>query len=135
MLMLKNGLVVVAGGLGASRFPVDFWPVNSFHAKTSLRQSPDPDRRATSGGTVARPASSATTPLTTAWPPVGGIGRAVSELKPGGSAEFYDPAIAGRPSHDFRVVSESGFLPAGSEIVVREVAGSRVVVQKKDRNV
>jgi membrane-bound serine protease (ClpP class) len=60
-----------------------------------------------------------------AWPFVGTVGRAVSELKPGGSAEF--------PYADDRritaVVSDSGFVTAGTRVVVREVQGNRVVVR------
>jgi membrane-bound serine protease (ClpP class) len=59
------------------------------------------------------------------WPFVGTIGRAVSDLKPGGSAEF--------PYADDRrtapVVSDSGYVTAGTKLVVREVHGSRVVVR------
>jgi membrane-bound serine protease (ClpP class) len=62
---------------------------------------------------------------TDAWPFVGTIGRAVSDLKPGGSAEF--------PYADDRrataVVSDSGYVTAGTKLVVREVHGSRVVVR------
>jgi membrane-bound serine protease (ClpP class) len=63
------------------------------------------------------------------WPPIGAVGRAVSELRPGGSAEFFDPAISDRRITS--VVSESGFLPAGTEIVVRELAGPSILVRKK----
>lgn len=60
-----------------------------------------------------------------AWPFVGTVGRAVSDLKPGGSAEF--------PYADDRrtapVVSDSGFIPAGTKLAVREVRGNRVVVR------
>jgi membrane-bound serine protease (ClpP class) len=60
-----------------------------------------------------------------AWPFVGTVGRAVSDLRPGGSAEF--------PYADDRrtaaVVSDSGFVPAGTKLAVREVRGNRVVVR------
>ena len=53
------------------------------------------------------------------------IGRAVTDLKPGGSAEF--------PFADDRrvtqVVSDSGFVNAGTKLAVREVHGNRVVVR------
>jgi membrane-bound serine protease (ClpP class) len=59
------------------------------------------------------------------WPFVGTVGRAVSELKPGGSAEF--------PYADDRrttaVISDSGYVSAGTKLVVREVQGNRVVVR------
>jgi membrane-bound serine protease (ClpP class) len=61
------------------------------------------------------------------WPAVGAVGKAVSELKPGGSAEFYDASSAhGRQTS---VVSASGFIPPGSSVVVCQVAGNRVVVR------
>jgi membrane-bound serine protease (ClpP class) len=59
------------------------------------------------------------------WPFAGTIGVAVSDLKPGGSAEF--------PFGDDRrltpVVSDSGFVAAGTKLAVREVHGNRVVVR------
>lgn len=65
------------------------------------------------------------TTSTDTWPFVGTIGRAVSELKPGGSAEF--------PYADDRritaVISDSGYVKAGTKISVREVQGNRVVVR------
>jgi hypothetical protein len=49
----------------------------------------------------------------------------VSELKPGGSAEF--------PYADDRrttaVISDSGYVSPGTKLVVREVQGNRVVVR------
>jgi len=64
------------------------------------------------------------------WPPLGAVGKATSELLPGGTAEFFDPATA-----DLRVafvVSEAGYVPAGSEIVVRQVSGPSIVVRRKE---
>ena len=62
---------------------------------------------------------------TDAWPFVGTIGLATTDLKPGGSAEF--------PFADDRritpVVSDSGFVAAGTKLAVREVHGNRVVVR------
>jgi membrane-bound serine protease (ClpP class) len=59
------------------------------------------------------------------WPFVGTVGKAVSDLKPGGTAEF--------PYADDRritaVVSDSGFVAAGTKLSVREVHGSRIVVR------
>jgi membrane-bound serine protease (ClpP class) len=64
---------------------------------------------------------------TVSWPTVGALGRAVTPLRPGGSAEF--PNAAGSDVKIFSVVSESGFLAEGSPVVVREVGGGRVVVR------
>jgi membrane-bound serine protease (ClpP class) len=72
-------------------------------------------------------ASPAAAPVTTndAWPFIGTVGNAVSDLKPGGSAEF--------PYADDRritaVISDSGYVTAGTKNVVREVQGNRVVVR------
>jgi membrane-bound serine protease (ClpP class) len=61
------------------------------------------------------------------WPAVGAVGRAVTPLKPGGSAEFPD---ADRPlTQVLNVISESGYLPAGSPVVVKEVGGGRLIVR------
>ena len=62
-------------------------------------------------------------------PAVGDMGVAVTELKPGGSVKFMtesypDGRIAG-------VVSESGFVMPGTNVVVTEVAGNRVVVRTR----
>ncbi len=65
--------------------------------------------------------------LPSRWPPVGSVGRAVTSLRPGGSAEF--PDASGADVRIFSVVSESGFLADGSPVVVREVGGGRVVVR------
>ena len=77
---------------------------------------------ATGPVTAGAPAGAVTTE---AWPFVGTVGRAVSDLKPGGSAEF--------PYADDKritaVVSDSGFVAAGTKLAVREVHGNRVVVR------
>ena len=85
----------------------------------------------TSGGTVAMPPPGiAGSPFSSdprdRWPFVGTIGRAASDLKPGGSAEF----PYADDSRTTAVVSESGYISAGAKIVVRDVSGNRVVVRK-----
>jgi len=59
------------------------------------------------------------------WPFAGTVGLAVSPLKPGGSAEF--------PYADERkataVVSDSGYVEAGTRVAVIEARGNRVVVR------
>jgi membrane-bound serine protease (ClpP class) len=116
---LEHGLGVVAGALACSAF-LWFW-MNRY-----LPQVPYFKRiiltNVSGGGTV--PVVGAGLAV---WPAVGSVGTSVSELKPGGSAEFFDQAIADRRVTS--VVSESGFIPPGSKVVVREVAGNRVVVQ------
>jgi len=63
----------------------------------------------------------------TAWPAVGTIGRAMSDLRPGGTAKFMDNAVGA--DRIANVVSDSGFVSAGASIVVREVSGNRVLVR------
>jgi membrane-bound serine protease (ClpP class) len=75
-----------------------------------------------SGGHAHEPA-----PAVPTWPAVGSTGLAVTELKPGGTVEFYDQSIADRRVAS--VVSESGFVPPGSKVIVREVAGNHIVVR------
>ena len=62
-------------------------------------------------------------------PAVGDIGVAVSELKPGGSVKFITESYPdGRIA---AVVSDLGFVAPGATVIVREVAGNRVVVQRQ----
>ena len=59
------------------------------------------------------------------WPFAGTVGVATTPLKPGGSAEF--------PYADDRrktaVVSDSGYVEAGTKLAVIEARGNRVVVR------
>jgi membrane-bound serine protease (ClpP class) len=117
---VERGLIVVVAAMACSMF-LWFWmnrylPQIPYFKKIILTD--------VSGGGSTPLAPS--TP-SAAWPTVGSVGLAVSELKPGGSAEFFDSAIADRRVTS--VVSESGFVTPGSKVVVREVAGNRVVVQ------
>jgi membrane-bound ClpP family serine protease len=50
----------------------------------------------------------------------------VTELKPGGSAEFAD----GNTTRVVSVVSDSGFVEPGASVVVRELDGPRIAVRK-----
>jgi membrane-bound serine protease (ClpP class) len=61
------------------------------------------------------------------WPAVGSQGRAMTDLKPGGTAAFFDAAL--NDSRVTDVVSDSGYVPAQTAVVVREVQGNRVVVR------
>ena len=65
--------------------------------------------------------------MATDWPAVGAMGRAVTDLRPGGAAAFTDDVINDTRVTD--VVSDSGFVRANSPVVVREVHGNRVVVR------
>jgi membrane-bound serine protease (ClpP class) len=62
-------------------------------------------------------------------PAKGSRGKAVTDLKPGGSAEFLDAAGG---SHIVAVVSDAGFITRGTPLVVREAAGNRVVVRPSE---
>jgi hypothetical protein len=61
------------------------------------------------------------------WPEIGSVGRAVTDLRPGGTAAFADPVTQGLQTTN--VVSDSGFVVANTQIVVQEVKGNRVVVR------
>lgn len=65
--------------------------------------------------------------VSTEWPMVGVRGRVVTDLRPGGTAAFYDAAINDERIAD--VVSESGFLPAGAAVIVRESRPNHIVVR------
>ena len=62
-----------------------------------------------------------------AWPGVGTAGVAVTDLRPGGSAEFLD--LASGDNRTVAVVSEAGYVDAGAKLVVREARGNRIVVR------
>jgi hypothetical protein len=62
------------------------------------------------------------------WPEIGTVGRALTDLRPGGTAAF----AADELSQDLQttpVVSDSGFVAANTQIIVREVHGNRIVVR------
>lgn len=56
---------------------------------------------------------------------LGKRGRVRTELRPSGTADIDGKLVD--------VVSEGAFLPVGTEVVVREVHGSRVVVRQSER--
>jgi membrane-bound serine protease (ClpP class) len=60
-------------------------------------------------------------------PVVGAVGETLSELKPGGSASFYDP-ITG-DVRVFSVISDVGYVPRGTKIAVRNTGDNRIVVR------
>jgi membrane-bound serine protease (ClpP class) len=115
---LEHGLEVVAGGLVSSLF-LWFW-MNRY-----LPQIPYFRRLVLTN--VSGGGTSPTVADHPAWPAIGSVGMAVTELKPGGTGEFFDPGLSDRRTTS--VVSESGFIPQGSKIVVREVANNHIVVR------
>jgi membrane-bound serine protease (ClpP class) len=64
---------------------------------------------------------------TAVWPPLGSKGKAVTDLRPGGSAAFFDDAIADARIID--VISDIGFIREGTEVIVREAGRARIVVR------
>jgi len=126
---LTHGIYAVAGGLFCSIL-LSFW------LRRFLPKLPYFNRlilTATSGGTAVNLGQSnspgpAVAEPADRWPFVGTIGRAVSDLKPGGSAQF----PYADDTRTTAVISDSGYVTAGSKVVVREVCGSRVVVKKNE---
>jgi membrane-bound serine protease (ClpP class) len=116
---LKNGIFYVTGGLvGAA---VVSWWISRFLPKIPYFG------RIVLADTAGRAATDVVPTPPVGWPVAGAVGRAVTPLKPGGSAEF--PDASGADVKVFSVVSESGYLPAGAPVVVRESGGGRVVVR------
>jgi hypothetical protein len=64
------------------------------------------------------------------WPEVGAVGRAITDLRPGGTGAFADPVT--QALQTTAVVSDSGFVTANTQIVVHEVHGNRVVVRPSE---
>jgi len=55
------------------------------------------------------------------------VGLAVTDLKPGGSARFVTEAYPdGRVAS---VVSDRGYIKSGTQVMIHEVAGNRIVVR------
>jgi membrane-bound serine protease (ClpP class) len=120
---LEHGLFVTVGGLAGGLLVFNYlrrlMPKMPYFSRLIIKT--------TSGGAGVAP-SPALNPAfapTDRWPFVGTTGVAVSELKPGGTARFPYAADVRNTS----VVSESGFVSAGTKVVVREVQGNRVVVR------
>jgi membrane-bound serine protease (ClpP class) len=125
-MALEHGLAVVAGAMGVSL--VIWYFMNRF-----LPKAPYFNRLILTTVSGGRTSGIPAAPIATGiWPVVGSVGRAVSELKPGGSAEFYDEAAAER--RVTAVISDSGFVSPGESIVVQEVAGNRVIVRAAPRS-
>jgi membrane-bound serine protease (ClpP class) len=125
--LVERGLVVVAAAMASSVF-LWFW-LGRYLPKMPLLNRLILTGSSAPGGPVAS-MTTASAPAADLWPRPGAIGKAISELRPGGSAEFFDPLIADK--RIAFVVSESGYLSAGTDLVVREVSGPSVIVRKKD---
>jgi membrane-bound ClpP family serine protease len=117
---IQRGLLVVTGGLVCSLI-LWVW-LGRYLPKIPYLN------RVLLSPTLAGATTIGSTGLESAWPVVGATGRAVTDLKPGGSAEFRDDALGDKRA--VSVVSNVGFIPAGTEIVVAESRGSFVVVSR-----
>ncbi len=63
-----------------------------------------------------------------AWVKAGDEGQTLTDLRPGGTAQFQDPALGGKRNVD--VICDSGFIAAGTKVIVHELQGSTVVVRR-----
>jgi membrane-bound ClpP family serine protease len=120
---VQTGLLVVVGGMVSSVL-VCVWlrrylpklPYFNRLILTATTGGPGPTVAGMPGG-VGDPADT--------WPFVGTVGKAVSDLRPGGSVSF--PYADDTRVMD--VVSDTGFVRSGTKVAVREVRGSYVVVR------
>jgi membrane-bound serine protease (ClpP class) len=118
---LQTGMIVVVAGLACSGL-LCMW------LRAFLPKLPYVSRlilTATSGETAATGGAETMGHGADTWPFVGTVGRAVTDLRPGGSAQF----AAGDDVRITAVVSEAGYVTEGTRVEVREVAGNRVVVR------
>lgn len=116
---IQNGLMAVVGAVVCS-FLLSIW------LRRYLPSIPY-FRRLILTATTGNTAELATAPRARqdAWPFVGSVGIAVTDLRPGGSVEF-PYADSTRPA---AVVSISGYIPAGAKVAVEQVQGSSVRVR------
>ena len=129
---LRNGLATVTAALAGSLL-LWFW-LSRYIQKTPFARglilttvvgstTEQPPRVP---GSVQGGATDAT--LDPLWPAVGAVGRAVTDLRPGGGASFATGDAAG--SRVLDVVSDRGFVRNGVEVAVKSIAGRRVVVRE-----
>jgi membrane-bound serine protease (ClpP class) len=124
---LENGLIAVVAAMACSLL-LWVW-LNRF-----LPKLPYFNRlilTATSGGTPVAAGTTAKFTEPAKWPPLGSPGKTVSELKPGGMAQFFDDTIL-----DTRIITvqrDSGWVGPGVRVLVRAVEGNRVVVRADEK--
>lgn len=116
---LGRGFVTVTGGVVAS---IALW----FWLSRYLPQLPYFNRLVLATGTLD-PAVGAASISTETWPPIGVSGEAQTDLRPGGSAAFYDLHIG--DARNVSVICDRGFVRAGTKVQVVEVSGNRIVVR------
>ncbi|HVT88482.1 MAG TPA: hypothetical protein VHD56_06490 [Tepidisphaeraceae bacterium] len=117
---LRTGLEVVAGGMVCSLL-LGLWLQRHIERLPYLRKL-----------VLTEGASKTELPpaLDYPWPLVGSRGKAVTDLRPGGSAMFFDEMRSDSRLTD--VTSDSGFVSAGTEVIIREVQGNRAIVRAAD---
>ena len=117
---IERGLVIVVGGLVCSLF-LSIW------LQRFLPSIPYFNRLVltTTSGNDLPAARGVVNELL--WPEVGALGKAVTDLRPGGSALFMDPALG--DTRLTSVVSDTGFVPANTNVVVRKARRGYVVVR------
>jgi hypothetical protein len=123
---LRQGLASVVGAMAAS-IAIAYW------LRRYLPRLPYLNRLilTTVSGDIHAADNTATAPMQQIGdrfvPAVGAFAEAVSELRPGGSASFYDPTIA-----DVRVlsvISAAGYVSKGAKLVVLDNSDNRILVR------
>ncbi|HZL36069.1 MAG TPA: ATP-dependent Clp protease proteolytic subunit [Tepidisphaeraceae bacterium] len=118
---LQRGLGIMVGAMAASVVGAmllrPFLPRLPMFRKLILTD--------TSSGTVPSPAGAPQKAGEDVWPFVGTVGVAVSDLRPGGIVQF----PYGSDARNAPVVSLSGFITAGSKVLVQEAKGNRIAVR------
>jgi len=120
---MRTGLESVAGALGVS-IALAIWlarylPKIPYFGRLVLTT--------TVGGGTNLDGLVITKPNVHVWPPLASVGKATTDLRPGGLAEFFDTALG--EHRVVNVVCETGFVAKGTELVVREVTSARVLVR------
>jgi membrane-bound serine protease (ClpP class) len=124
---IQRGLLVMLGALVGSIL-ISWW-VRRYLPKLPYFNRLILTNVAGGGGVMAtNPTLGDATPV---WPGLSAIGTTVTDLLPGGTARFQDDVVGTERS--VHVISDSGFIPKGSKVFVREVGGNRVVVRLYDR--
>lgn len=118
---LLRGLVAVLGGLIASLLL--WWWLSRYLTRVPYFNRLILQTSAGDVATVGMPEPAVVAP----WPQVGAVGKVVTDLRPGGTAAFLDETTSDTRTTD--VVCDCGFVPRGTEVVVREVHGNVIVVR------
>jgi len=124
---IRNGLAMVATALVSSL-------VLSMWFRRFLPKLPYFNRlilTATTGNLDTPVATSIPAVASSSFRPiVGALGEALNDLKPGGTATFYDSAIA--DVRVFSVISGAGYIPRGSKVVVLDNRDNRIIVRAEE---